>query len=684
MPYRLEDLLDLQAVQQLVESLWRLTGIPVGITDQLGNDLATAGWQPICTDFHRSHPELAARCRKSEKTIRARLQQSAAATPAEFVEYSCENGMIDAGLPILIEGRYLGTLFLGQYFYSPPDRELFRGQARRFGLDEAAYLKALEQVPVVSKEKVAGLLDYCRSLVQLLTSMGSQNLQLRRQQQTLQASEEHFRGVFAISPVGMTLVDLEGRLLQVNPAMCDFIGYQAEDLVGSHFLNLAHPADWGIELQQLGQLKQGEIASFRLEKRYLHRSGATLWSWLTVSLLRDDSGEPVAFLKQVIDTTERQAQDEAVKRSEARYRQMYEQFRVLFEGIPDPLLLLAPDLRVDWTNAPAQTAFGTPGAELVGSYCYEVFHNRLAPCELCGLGESFHSPIPHEYQMTTLSGDIWSIRGFPICDAQGEVRQLLLYCQEIGGKLQAQAEAVRASQLASLGELAAGVAHEINNPLNGIINYAQILLNRFAEDGKARELTERLLREGNRIAAIVGSLLAFARPQTEAKSPLALVEVINDCLTLAGVQLRKQGITLRIELPADLPRVLAMPQRLQQVFLNLISNARYALNEKFPDVHPDKVLEISGEAVQLQGEPWVRLIFQDYGTGIAEEIREKVLNPFFTTKPPDRGTGLGLSISHGIIQEHGGRLQLSSVPGVFTAAIIHLPAITRSGGHHVS
>lgn len=683
MLYRLEELVDLGAVQNLMEGLWRTTGVTIAILDLDGKILIATGWQTICTDFHRAHPELAARCCQSDATILRLLQQSDCRVENDFVEYTCQNGLVDAALPIRIEGRHLGTLFIGQYLYNPPDQEFFCAQARRFGLDEVAYLQALNQVPVVSREKVAGMLDFYRNLVNMLTSMGAQHQQLLRQQQTLQASEERFREVFACSPVGMALVDLEGRLLQVNQAVCDFVGYQAEELVGSHFLNLAHPVDWGLELKQLGQLKQGEIAFFRIEKRYLHRSGATLWGWLNVSLLRDGSGQPAAFLKQVIDTTERHAQEEALQRSETRYRQMYEQFRVLFEGIPDPLLLLAPDLRIDWTNAQAVAAFGTQGAELVGSYCYEVFHNRLAPCEPCVMQESFRNGSPHELHLTTLNGDVWVIRGFPICDPQGEVRQLLLYCQEIGGKLQAQAEAVRASQLASLGELAAGVAHEINNPLNGVINYAQMLHNRLAEDGKARELTERLLREGNRIAAIVGSLLAFARPQTEEKSPVALVEVLNDCLTLAGVQLRKQGIALRVDLPADLPRVLAMPQRLQQVFLNLISNARYALNEKFPDAHPDKILEISGEAVQLQQQPWVRLIFQDYGTGIAEEIREKVLNPFFTTKPPDRGTGLGLSISHGIIKDHGGRLQLSSVPGGFTAVIIHLPALTRSEGNHV-
>jgi PAS domain S-box-containing protein len=482
----------------------------------------------------------------------------------------------------------------------------------------------------------------------------------------------------------MALVDLDGLYLQVNPALCSFVGFAPDDLVGTHHLNLTDAANLVPELTEMGRLVRGEIPSLQMEIRYRHCNGDTVWGWLSVALLQDGAGQPVGFIKQVIDTTERKQQQEALQRSEQSYRQLYEQFRVLFEGIPDPLLLMAPDLRIDWVNAAAMTAFGSPGAELVGSYCYEVFHNRLQPCESCEMPDCFRLGITHEHQVTTLAGDLWNFRGFPIFDQAGQVRQVLFYCQEVGSRLQAQAEAIRSSQLASLGELAAGVAHEINNPLNGIINYAQMLHNRFSADDRNREITERLLREGSRIAAIVGSLLAFARPQKEAKRPVVLAGVLQDCLTLAGVQLHKQGIVLQLDLPEDLPRVVAMPQQLQQVFLNLISNARYALCEKYPENHTDKILEISGEALKLQDGLWVRLTFQDYGTGIPDSIRDKVLNPFFTTKPPDCGTGLGLSISHGIIKDHGGKLQLSSVPGLFTVVTIDLPAEPKSGSQHAS
>ncbi|WP_305043756.1 sensor histidine kinase [Geoalkalibacter sp.] len=237
---------------------------------------------------------------------------------------------------------------------------------------------------------------------------------------------------------------------------------------------------------------------------------------------------------------------------------------------------------------------------------------------------------------------------------------------------QAQAEVLRASQLASIGELAAGVAHEINNPVNGVINYAQMLVNRLGGDEVNRQLAEGILREGDRIAAIVGSLLAFARPQAEAKRPVDLGELLKDCLLLVGAQLRKEGIVFGIEVAVDVPAIAARKQHLQQVFLNLISNARYALNEKYPGKNPDKVLEIRVDMIETS-KGFVRISFHDHGVGVPRHLRDKVFNPFFTTKPADRGTGLGLSISYGIIKDHGGRLLLDSEEGSFTTLSIELP-----------
>ncbi|MDA8214269.1 MAG: ATP-binding protein [Nitrospiraceae bacterium] len=249
--------------------------------------------------------------------------------------------------------------------------------------------------------------------------------------------------------------------------------------------------------------------------------------------------------------------------------------------------------------------------------------------------------------------------------------------REIAERTRFELETIRAARLASLGELAAGVAHEINNPINGIINYAQILINKTDRQSSENEIAGRIMKEGDRIACIVKSLLSFARERKGEKVPVSIQEVLSDSLALTEAHLRKSGINLRVSGFDGLPEVIANPQQIQQVFLNVINNARYALSQKYPDMHGNKVLEISGEEIRESGCPYVRVIFHDRGTGMPTDILDKVMDPFFTTKPRGIGTGLGLSISHGIISDHRGDLSIESAEGEYTKVIIDLPAAGR-------
>jgi PAS domain S-box-containing protein len=228
------------------------------------------------------------------------------------------------------------------------------------------------------------------------------------------------------------------------------------------------------------------------------------------------------------------------------------------------------------------------------------------------------------------------------------------------------------SKLASLGELSAGVAHEINNPLNCIINFAQLL----KDDGVARNeneayMVDGIIDEGERIAKIVRDLLTFARQGPSAPSRVALAEVINNSFSLFGQQLNKDRITVEIHVPETTYPVLADSSRLRQVVVNLISNAHHALREKQSDV---KLFRVTASNVEGAARK-VRLEFYDNGTGIKRENIEKVFDPFFTTRRDSGGTGLGLSFSFGIIHDYGGTISVESQEGSFTRFIIELPAV---------
>ncbi|RJQ56741.1 MAG: response regulator [Nitrospiraceae bacterium] len=268
----------------------------------------------------------------------------------------------------------------------------------------------------------------------------------------------------------------------------------------------------------------------------------------------------------------------------------------------------------------------------------------------------------------------WSLKA--VKNAEGKVGGLVLSLIDVTENITLYSELMRSEHLASIGELAAGVAHEVNNPINGIINYAQMLLNRCKTDSRDYDIAARIIRESDRIAGIVKSLLSFARGSGGEKRPVQVSEILSESLTLTEAQLKKDGISLEIVIPPDLPRIFAQPQQIEQVMLNLISNACHALNRKYPEKHAEKIIRVSAGRLTADDGRFVRITFQDNGIGIPEGIRDRIMDPFFTTKSAE-GTGLGLSISHGIISDHGGRIKIESNEGEFTRVIMDLPADNR-------
>ncbi len=245
-------------------------------------------------------------------------------------------------------------------------------------------------------------------------------------------------------------------------------------------------------------------------------------------------------------------------------------------------------------------------------------------------------------------------------------------------KLQAEAVMRQRQKLEAIGTLAGGVAHEINNPVNGIMNYAQLILDELdhpAEGGEApiREYAGEILHETDRVSAIVRGLLQFSRQERQSHSPASVEEILDQTVSLVRTIFRKDRIELLIHTPEGLPQIKCRSQQIQQVLMNLLTNARDALNERYPDGRPDKVVRIDTSLFLEDGRRWIRISVEDHGVGIPADVREKIFEPFFSTKPKDKGTGLGLSISFGIVQDHHGRLSVESTPGVGTRFLLDLP-----------
>ena len=229
-------------------------------------------------------------------------------------------------------------------------------------------------------------------------------------------------------------------------------------------------------------------------------------------------------------------------------------------------------------------------------------------------------------------------------------------------------------KLEAIGTLASGVAHEINNPIMGIMNYATLISERLdPSQSQLREFAKEIGSETERVAEIVRNLLTFSRQEKQSHSPARMIDIANDTLSLVRAVMRHDQITLEVAIPDDLPKIQCRSQQIQQVLMNLFTNARDALNERYLEYDPDKLIKLSVKIFEKNGRQWLRTTVEDHGAGIPAEIRERVFDPFYTTKDRATGTGLGLSISLGIIQDHHGELTFESEEGQPTRFYLDLP-----------
>jgi PAS domain S-box-containing protein len=396
----------------------------------------------------------------------------------------------------------------------------------------------------------------------------------------------------------------------------------------------------------------------------------------------------VTLLLRVVD---RQQRD--LISSEERYRAIFEQAH---DGVG---VVTASDHRLVDGNKKFAQMLGYPQQSLVGRDICEVLKSNEGS-DLGGLSEIFEctSSNRSELEARIWSGEreisIQTASGTPISAAvscsllsAGRQKLFVLIIRDLTEQKEHEREKqemhrqlYQASKLASVGELSAGVAHEINNPLNCIINFAQLLKDDHrAGDESEQRMIDGIIDEGERIAKIVRDLLTFARQDPPAPAKVVIAECLETSFSLFGHQLAKDGITVELDIADDLFPVMADASRLRQVVLNMISNAHHALRTKPSDA---RLFRVTARNIDRDGAPAVCLEFYDNGVGIKKENLEKVFDPFFTTRRDGGGTGLGLSISFGIIQNYGGRIRVESEAGLYTKFSIELPAAKVMGSDY--
>ncbi len=347
----------------------------------------------------------------------------------------------------------------------------------------------------------------------------------------------------------------------------------------------------------------------------------------------------------------------------------------LFNAIQDPVLVVTPDGTIIEANNATLLAARKTREEVVGTGICKIVHGGRWPHIKCPLEEFLKTCAPkvEETRLPGLNGE-YSFTISPVMDSSGNIDKIMLIARELTREQSRKVDSIRTAKLAAIGELAAGVAHEINNPITGIINFSQILLDNYNLDSPGKDIVRKIIREGDRIASITHNLLSFSRAEKYERQPVNPVSIIQESLTLVQHQLKKDGIAIATSFPEKDHVITADFQQLQQVLVNLISNSRYALNERYAGYHPQKRIEITCEHHDNTDEPVITIVVKDYGTGLPQSLLERLFEPFFTTKAPGEGTGLGLSISYGIVKDHGGDLRVNSILDQYTEIIMELPA----------
>jgi len=476
--------------------------------------------------------------------------------------------------------------------------------------------------------------------------------------------EQRFTQLFESLQEGVYISNPEGKLLDVNPALVTILGYDSkEDL-----LNLP-PEQLNADAGGDPVLGRGGSQSGRTRTREvrLRRKDGGVAVCVDTSSGVMEAGRIVRYQGTLVDVTEKHALEQQLRRQE-EFR------RHLLESFPDLILVL--DLKGQYTFVSARIGelLGYGPEHLMGK---NVAETENAPPELAELyrtvatGES--SLTSCEYGSRHRDGSWRTMLGMasPLLDAEGKPAGVIISVRDVTMEKRLEQQIIQSERLAAMGQMIGGFAHELNNPLTSILGMAELL-----QEGEASEAARKqiviLHQQARRAAEIVQNLQYFARPPAPGRSQVNLNELVQRTVQMQAYPLRKSNITVDFLPEPAIPAIVADPNQLMQVFLNLLLNAEQAIRES---------REKGTIRVRIGRKPdSVWIVFQDDGPGIAPENLEHIFDPFFTTKRPGRGTGLGLSICKTVLREHGGNIEAATAPDGGAAFTITLPVTAAESG----
>jgi two-component system sporulation sensor kinase A len=454
------------------------------------------------------------------------------------------------------------------------------------------------------------------------------------------------------APDAICILDLQHRVTQVNPAYVKAFGFSEGELLGERPPIL--PEELYMETQELFlQAARGkQIAGFETQRR--HKDGRLLDVNLTISPVINSDKQLAALCVIIRNITDS-------KRMESELRQIEERYRIITENTHDLIMIVDADGMVQYAS-PSHKMLGVDPDTLVGKPLtskWEEPTKTQTEHYFFGMVASKEPKKTEIFWPDLVQDRILEVYGVPVIGADGRADTVVIVSRDISERKNTEELLRRSDKLLVAGQLAAGIAHEIRNPLTALKGFTQLMLT----GGQHKEQYLTIMKsELTRIEQIISELLMLAKPQAVTYKKRSLEPIIYDVISLLESQANLSGVQIMLNLPSTLPMVHCEENQLKQIFINVIKNGMEAM-PKGGLIQIDAYTEDPGQVV---------LVFQDQGSGMPAEKLSRLGEPFFTTK--EKGSGLGLMISQKIINEHGGFMHFSSEPGQGTTVTVLLPA----------
>lgn len=498
---------------------------------------------------------------------------------------------------------------------------------------------------------------------QLAASLESMRRSVRQNTEDLKESRRRFQTLFEQAPCHISVQDRNLRLLAFNKLFEDDFGASK----GAYCYQVYKGRSGPCPVCAVDKAFQ-DGQSHSAEETVLGKDGKPRHFLNLTAPIFDNQGRVTSVMEMATDITPLRALEDELKASEEKYR-------LFFDIDPNPLFVFEREnFQIVQANRRAVEVYGRPKEELAGLSFLLLAppDQRQALREFLDSGESLSPRLPQ----LTGQGRRFYVNLRVARLYSGGRRAIIASADDLTDSLQAEQQLVQAAKMATLGEMSAGVAHELNQPLTvmgAAASYISKQLARGREIAPERlaEVAAEVTGQVERARRIIDHLRAFGRKGEVERERVDLNQPVQAVLGLVGRQLQVHDITLHLELAQSLPLAWAQGNRLEQVFINLLLNARDAIEERLAGEPGSGQGEITIKTWAGKGRVWARVA--DNGPGMPPEVAEKVFDPFFTTKEVGKGTGLGLSISYGILRDFGGGIEVAGNPGQGARFTLWLP-----------